>query len=529
MLAPLACLAHCAPQSGDGTASPNASGALSAQPPRNHGDFQAVHVASAARPLAGQAHAEAALAFSREHARLIGATSGTDFLVKSEETGMDGLRHVRLQQTHHGIKVWGADVVVHASATHVEGIGGTLAPSLPPIQTTPSMNADDAQRIALAHRFGAEPVATSRETRELVVCVDAKKAPHLAWHVTFFNEKQGGVEPGLWNYFVDAHTGDVLGRHDALHTENIALASGPSGTPNFAHTWTKELEVTQSGSTYQMDTSFQQTMNLNHSTFGGSVVSGSLDDIGDAPINDAHGYGRLTLKMLQEWQGFDSIDGKGYKLISRVHYDQNYENAFWDGQEMTYGDGDTMFYPLSGDIDVCAHEIDHGFTQFHAGLDASDVGDALNESFSDIAGMTATFYYEPDRADFNLGEDISRTKGKAIRYMCDPPADGRGSVDNVNNVTSGMDPHLAGGPQNKAFCRSAKRFASGDPAGKATQASVKRVSNAWYTANAHYWTSSTDYQAACQGVLDAARSLKFTTQEVDYLKTSWADVGANCN
>ena len=80
----------------------------------------------------------------------------------------------------------------------------------------------------------------------------------------------------------------------------------------------------------------------------------------------------------------NSIDGNGFMLRSYIHYSNSYNNAFWDGQRMTYGDGDgSVFTPLTA-LDICAHEVAHGLTSNTAALVYQNESGALNESFSDI-------------------------------------------------------------------------------------------------------------------------------------------------
>src|SRR5262249_19576162 len=153
----------------------------------------------------------------------------------------------------------------------------------------------------------------------------------------FFTEQQRASTPGLWNYMIDAQTGDVLHRWNAIHT--VSEASGPGGNAKYSHPWTSNLDVElQSGSTYKMDTTRLKTVDMRHRTTGnGTTATGTLTSFPDAVINDAHGYAEKTLNMLRDWQNHDSIDDHGFKILSRVHYDNNYENAFWDGTQMTYG------------------------------------------------------------------------------------------------------------------------------------------------------------------------------------------------
>jgi Zn-dependent metalloprotease len=455
--------------------------------------------------------------------------------------GTDGLMHVRLEQRMsidgESLKVWGADVVVHANDSSLFGLAGSLASDRDRASVedafkrarTPAL--DEASAIALAKttRFGsdAESIKTSRETFERVVWLDPDAKPHVAVHTSFYNELGGGYAPGLWNYIFDAQSGDVLAKWNAIDTVS-AQASGPGGNPKNVHSWTDELDVESKNASYVMTTNRLLTTDLKHSTTGnGSEIVAPLSGFDDAAIDDAHGYAEITLNMLSTWMGHNSIDDNGFVIVSRVHYGSNYENAFWNGAQMTYGDGASTFYPLSGAVDVVAHEINHGFTTKHSNLAYSGEPGGLNEGFSDIAGKTAEFFYKSNPS-FNLGEDIFKQNGAALRYMCDPTKDGR-SIDHASKMKPTTDPHYSSGVPNKAFCRIAKRLSSGDADGTATQAGVKRAAVAFYEANAHYWTASTTFVQGCQGTVDAARALGYSDDEVAAIKTSWIDVGVYCD
>lgn len=447
------------------------------------------------------------------------------------DEGRDGRKHVRLQQLHvvegDDVKVWGADVVVHATETELVGLAGSVVPRLEGrlAPTNTSRRAGDILALAKAERFGTRAIATSREEVERVVYVDAAGTPHLAFHSTFYNEVTGDVAPGLWNHLFDMSAGELLARWNGIDT--IAQASGPGGNPKYTHAWSGELDVEENGASYVMTTPRLRTIDMKNSQTGnGSEVSAPLDGFGDAAVNDAHGYAEITLTMLKEWMGHDSIDDAGFRIVSRVHYGVGYENAFWNGAQMTYGDGKNTFYPLSGALDVVAHEIHHGFTTKHSGLAYAGEPGGLNESFSDIAGKTAEFFYKPS-ANWDLGGDIFKSSG-ALRYMCNPSRDGS-SIENASDMTPTLDPHYSSGPPNKAFCRLSKRLSSGDPEGTATRDGVHRAATAFFLANASYWTSSTTYDQGCQGTVDAARALGFSNDEVSAIKTSWVDVGVYCD
>jgi len=453
-----------------------------------------------------------------------------DWEVRASMTGQDGFRHVRMRQLHANVPVWGGDIVVHASKTRFLSVKGNLVDNLDGFDVVPVVDGTAALatakgNYALDAKSAADPLAFARESSELVIYPQSVRDARLAWHVVFYTEIQAGIRPGLWNYFIDAKSGAILDQFNAIHT--LSQASGPGGNAKVPRTWTDALDVEPSGAAFAMDTARLQTYDLAHGTGAGTIVVGPLDNIGDAPINDAHGFAEQTLNMLQDWMGYNSIDEQGFVIKSRVHYSTNYENAFWDGTQMTYGDGATTFYPLSGDIDVVAHEIDHGFTTFHSNLTYSGMSGGMNESFSDIAGTVTEFYNEGDSADFDIGRDIFKGDA-ALRFMCDPTADGA-SIDNAADYNGGLDVHYSSGVMNKAFCLSARRLASGSPTGTATTASVRRAGTAWYLANADYWTASSTFTQGCQGVMDAAAALGFSDTERTALRDSWIDVGVYCD
>ncbi|MCW2960405.1 MAG: peptidase thermolysin, partial [Thermoleophilia bacterium] len=138
---------------------------------------------------------------------------------------------------------------------------------------------------------------------------------------------------------------------------------------------------------------------VNRSTYdagGSSYPKGGLGTLsraegsaasGDKAIDDAHDNAGLVHEFYSTVLGRDSIDGKGMAIKSVVHFGKAYNNAFWDGSKMTYGDGDgKLFSPLSGGLDVVGHEMSHGVTEHTAGLVYRNQSGALNESWSDVFG-----------------------------------------------------------------------------------------------------------------------------------------------
>lgn len=160
----------------------------------------------------------------------------------------------------------------------------------------------------------------------------------------------------------------------------------------------------------------------------------------------------------------NSIDGKGLRLNSTVHYKKDFNNAFWDGRQMVYGDGDgKLFLNFTGAVDVIAHELTHGITQFSVpggGLVYADQSGALNESISDVFGSMVkqwTRKQTVDKADWLIGAGIMTPKvGKALRSMADPgnPAltwSGDDQPKTMSKYVAGGDVHTNSGIPNHAF------------------------------------------------------------------------------
>jgi len=450
-----------------------------------------------------------------------------DWQVRTAAEG-NGLRHVRLAQLHDGIRVWGGEVVVHASAAGVGSVTGNRLANLDGLDVTPAIAGDAALRLAEAEHArragaGAAPPSYARTVTELVIYPRSAGDVRLAWRVELVTEPAGGL-PGQWNYFVDAKTRSVLGRFDALAT--VVQASGQGGNPRVSRFWNLQLDVEPVGDQVAMKTPRFQTFNLANATSGGSIVVGPGFNIGDPAADDAHGFAEQTLDMLSGWLGHNSIDDHGLQITSRVHYGSGVETSFWDGMQVTYGDGGANVYPLSGAIDVVGHEISHGFTAFHAGLIPAGQSGAIGESFADIGGTMAEFFVKGELGDFDIGRDIIKLGATrtALRFLCTPAADGV-SIDHLSNYSDGMDIHAASGIMNKAFCRAVRRLAGSSP----NTPAVRRVGTAWFAANASYWTASTTFTQACQGVLDAATASGYTTAERNALRDGWKDVGVYCD
>lgn len=159
---------------------------------------------------------------------------------------------------------------------------------------------------------------------------------------------------------------------------------------------------------------------------GKSVRSEGDPPVKDQAVNEAYDALGATYDLYHDVFERDSIDDRGGRLVASVHYDVDYGNAFWDGQQMVFGDGDgKIFLSFTGAIDVIGHELTHAVTQYTANLDYHTQSGALNESFSDVFGSLVKQYHAKEdahSADWLIGEGIlgPSIRGKALRSMAEP-------------------------------------------------------------------------------------------------------------
>lgn len=119
----------------------------------------------------------------------------------------------------------------------------------------------------------------------------------------------------------------------------------------------------------------------------------------------------------------NSIDGKGLPIINSVHFGTNFGNAFWEGTQMVYGDGDEVFKSFTSDIDITGHELTHGVVQYEANLEYVAQSGAINESMADVFGIMVRQFAlneDADSSDWLIGRTCMRGTGYALRSMMAP-------------------------------------------------------------------------------------------------------------
>ena len=424
-----------------------------------------------------------------------------------------GTRVTRYQQLYKGVRVWGEAITEttgprpQRSGRMLVGIEQDLARG-----ATPTLTKDQALQQARALIDSALP--PSNQQSELVVRRNEQGQAQLAYVVSFF---VGGTRPSRPHFMIEANTGELLQRWEGL---THAQATGPGGNAKTG----RYLYGTQYGplivtSNCQMNSGDVITVNLNQRYDNSSVTPfrfacpyNDFKAINGAfsPLNDAHYFGNVVFQMYGGWfGGLRPLNER--KLYMKVHYGNGYENAFWDGQAMTFGDGRSRFYPLVS-LDVSAHEVSHGFTELNSGLVYEGQSGGINEAFSDMAGEAAEYFMRGSN-DWKVGADIFKGSG-SLRYMNRPSRDGA-SIEHADQYHDGIDVHHSSGIYNRAFYLLSR----------STGWNTRKAFEVFVDANRFYWTETSGFDQGACGVIQSAQNRSYGSAEV---VAAFAKVGVRC-
>ncbi|MEQ1507247.1 MAG: M4 family metallopeptidase, partial [Myxococcota bacterium] len=401
------------------------------------------------------------------------------YALRSVEFDALGEAHVRVQQLVGDVPVFGRESVIHLQPDGKIRFTDGWLHDVAAVDLAPDLTPDDAIASTLS-TWSGEPTRADADLQ----LVRHDGVDHLAWRVSLADLTSD--TPSMPVVFVDAHTGDEIWRYENLQTIRNRL-------------------------TY--------TVNNGTALPGTLLRSEGSADIGDAAVDAAHNFAGATYDYYFVHQGRDSYDNAGATLKSSAHYSFQFDNAFWDGAQMVYGDGGFFFRPLSLAEDVVAHELTHAVTERTAGLIYSGESGGLNEGTSDIFGAVIEASLQGFVVDANtwkVGEVITLPAfGEALRFMDDPTLDGI-SIDNYAQYNGGIDVHYSSGIANKAFF-----LMSTDPA-----LGIESAADVWYRALTVYMTPSTTFANGRQATVLAATDLFGAgSAQVSAVENAWAGVG----
>jgi len=272
-------------------------------------------------------------------------------------------------------------------------------------------------------------------------------------------------------------------------------------------------------------------------TLPGKLVRGEGDPkSSDTSVNEAYDGSGKTYDFYKQIFNRNSIDDRGLRLDSSVHYRRNFNNAFWNGQQMVYGDGDgQIFQRFTKSIDVIGHELTHGVTQYEAGLVYQDQPGALNEHFSDVFGSLVRQFAKKQKAktaDWLIGKGIFAPgiHGVALRSMkapgtaYDDPLIGKdpqpAHMSHFVQTTADFGGvHINSGIPNKAFYELAVALGGN---------AWEKAGKIWYRTLIDKVQPNTQFAQCAAMTYEVAGTLYGTgSTEQKAVKAAWAVVGIN--
>lgn len=476
---------------------------------------------------------EAALNFIDENKALFKLDNVKDKLkVEKSEKDSLGFTHVKLGQYIAGIPIKDKFLTIHYNKDgQVTNITGEVENKIENISQlgTKSLSAADAVEIA-KKEFSYKELAYEPTVETIAYIKDGQAYKTYKVNIKFY-------EPSITNYdvYVEASSGTILKKEDRIRYD------GPTtGTGTAVDGTTKNINIYLSSGKYQLkDTSKASSKSQiltytasNKQTEPGTLITNTTSTFNTETLKaavSAHYYGGVVYDFYKNLFGRTSLDDKGMNLTSTVHYANKYNNAFWDGSQMVYGDGDgTTFTYLSGDLDVVGHEMTHGVTERTADLNYEDQSGALNESISDVFGVLietydkynvkngGTWTFNP--SDWVVGDKVYTPKiaGDALRSLADPTLYDQpdNMSDYVNTSSDDGGVHTNSGIPNKAAYLVAKSIGN------------EKTAKIYYRALTEYIYPTTDFSGARNALLQASTDLYGSNStEVNAIDSAFSSVG----
>ncbi|MEH7463133.1 M4 family metallopeptidase [Bacillus thuringiensis] len=488
---------------------------------------------------------KAVKAFLEENKELFKINPQTDLTLKEVKSDDLGMKHYVYNQSINKVPVDGAQFIVHTNRDgKVTTVNGDVHPAAAE-QLKENTKAKISKETALSNAWKhinlakkdtlvetngtpleqmKENAKSTNENADLVV-YEKDGNYYLTYKVQLQFIKPYGAN---WQIYVNAEDGTIVGSYNAVtdaDTPQKGYGNGVLGDrKNLNTTYSSQYKKYYlQDTTKPMNGGVIETFTVNHSNADNPKNYYLFDDDNawvdkdQAPAVDAHFYAGKVYDYYKNIHNRNSFDGKGATIRSSINYGKNYNNAFWNGQQMIYGDGDGVeFAPLSGALDVVAHELTHAVTEYSANLRYVNQSGALNESFSDVFG------YFVDPANWDIGEAVytPAVKGDALRSLSNPekydqPAhmkDYQYLPETDEGDNGGV--HINSGIPNKAA------YLTINAIGK------EKAEKIYYRALTTYLTPTSDFSKARAALLQSAADY-YGVNSATYkaVEKAWNDVG----
>jgi Zn-dependent metalloprotease len=343
------------------------------------------------------------------------------FVLYKKERDNLGFTHYRYKQYYKGINVEHGVYYVHVKDGKVTSVNGEFYSNISQSLTsiTPKISLNNA-RIKAKTLFNASEITDHSAPTDLIILSQNNSA-----FLCYYFDLSSSNPLKHSEVYVDAQTNKIILEINKIHTTDVP------GTMSTQYNGTKSATIDQTGtSQYRLQQSgkniYTKNCNNNSSTSSATdFINSSSTWSATTPVNKAvfdlyygleKSYDYYNSKFAR-----DSYDGIGTQIKGLAHYSYGYNNAFWDGTYMVFGDGDGTSYNPFSCTDIVGHELTHAVTESSAGLVYMNESGGLNESFSDIFGVAIDFYANPATANFLEGEQCSVTN-TPFRNMTNPKA-----------------------------------------------------------------------------------------------------------
>ncbi|MBA3704627.1 MAG: M4 family metallopeptidase [Bacteroidetes bacterium] len=482
---------------------------------------------------------------------VLGISENMGLKLISTEKDKLGMLHYRYQETINDFPVVGTMYIVHVKNNKVLSMNGVLLDGIRTISTTAALAETSALDYALrymnADTYRWQSGENERQLKEItgnsnatwypkgeLMVVQAKGESNSGNYKLTYRFDVYANSPLKRSYiFVDANTGEVILDQNRIKDVNVpAIATtvysgqrpimtdstGP-GAYRLQETGRGNGIITYNNLKAKSGTG---TTDFTNATTSWNNVNALLDQY----ATDAHWGAEKTYDYLDSIMNRNSIDDLGFKLTSYVHVDVGLVNAFWDGSQMNYGDGNASNKPLTS-LDITAHEISHGLTQFTSGLGSGEAG-AMNEGFSDCMGNAIRYFAKKSATiDWLIGDEIGTT---AFRNMADPKS--RSNPDTYKGTywdSTTNEVHKNSTIFSHAFYLFSQGGSGTNDKGKVfnvTAMGIDKAAEIWYRMNTVYLFPSSDYNDARTYAIQAAIDLYGAcSPEVESTTNAWYAVG----
>jgi len=423
-----------------------------------------------------------------------------------------GTTHFKMAQTYDGIEIYGNDVALHSDPNgNVYAVNNTLTTyDLDSVQTNGfAVDGKKAISLGIASLNLEKESFTAKPTSKLYLySINEKLTPVYLVTVQFIEPY-----PANMQLFVDAFSGEIIDSYNAS-TDVQGSGTGDSG---IQHTF----EVTEDNGQYVLKDSVRNI--TTHDGGNGEVLPGSVvasntttfDNSRHGAAVDAHKHLEYTYDFFMDEYYLNSFDGRAAAINATVHHRENYNNAFWNGSQMVFGDGDgKVFDSFAASLDIVAHEFTHAVTTHSSGLEYRNQSGALNESMSDIFGVLIENEFYKDPAWWEMGEDAFLLSPGGLRDMRNPELHNQPAHmdDYLVTLDDNGGVHTNSGIPNKAFYLIAKEIG------------LEKAGKIFYRANSAYLLKTASFLDCKNAVAQSAADL-YGLSERAIVEKAFTDVG----